>query len=280
MKGKNTFTQSEIIELRKLIKERIKADSSRQKGIRAKMRRIGFYGEDDFGIFDLQPSDFENLIKSGRIIITGQKKVENIQTEKALKNNNRIVKVKNLINENNKTDLTLSIKNDFKLFDPEKHSSNHIPDKPGNYIICLKKNSHLPNIVVDYEMKLYQDLRVIYTGIAGTSLRKRDYKQHFTGNNAGGSTLRKSIGSMFGYAKIARDIDPSNGKTKFNEIDEIKLSKWMKSNLILFFKPNLELNEIECQFIDEFNPPLNLAKNSNSINKEFRKRLSEIRTKK
>jgi hypothetical protein len=33
------------------------------------MRKIVFYGSDDFGIIDLQPDDFENLIKSGRIKI-------------------------------------------------------------------------------------------------------------------------------------------------------------------------------------------------------------------
>lgn len=62
MKEKDTFTESEISELRNLIRERIKADRSRQKEIRAKMRRIGFYGSDDFGIDDLQPADFERLL--------------------------------------------------------------------------------------------------------------------------------------------------------------------------------------------------------------------------
>jgi hypothetical protein len=42
MKGKDTFTSTEISKLRTLIKERIKADSIQQKSIRAKMRKIGF----------------------------------------------------------------------------------------------------------------------------------------------------------------------------------------------------------------------------------------------
>ena len=82
MKGKDIFTQSEIQDLRNLIKQRIYADRSRQKSIRAKMRRIGFYGQDDFGINDLQPTDFEMLLNSGRLRIVGEdqpisKKVEN-----------------------------------------------------------------------------------------------------------------------------------------------------------------------------------------------------------
>lgn len=73
MKGKDTSTSSEIADLRSLIKERVKTDSSRQKGIRAKMRKIGFYGLDDFGKSDLQLADFEKLITSDVIKIIGQK---------------------------------------------------------------------------------------------------------------------------------------------------------------------------------------------------------------
>ncbi len=268
MKGKNTFTLSEISELRSLIKERIKADRSRQKGIRAKMRRIGFYGSDDFGITDMQPSAFERLISSGRIKVLGHGTVQKKESAK-----------QNLKETSNLT-MTLKTFNNFTLFDPNKHTSNDIPDNPGNYIVCLKNGSELPYIEIPYEMKTYQGLNTIYTGIAGKSLRKRDYKQHFIGNNAGSSTLRKSLGSMFGYVKIARDRDPSNGKTKFKESDEIKLSDWMQSNLVLYFKSNLNPNDLEDELISELNPPLNLSKNSNIINQEFRKKLSELRSKK
>jgi hypothetical protein len=205
MKGKDIFTQSEIQDLRNLIKQRIYADRSRQKSIRAKMRRIGFYGQDDFGINDLQPTDFEMLLNSGRLRIVGEdqpisKKVENKADSKRETNE-------------------LSINNYEKLelikFDPESDSESDIPNLPGNYIICLKPNSKLPKSDFDFESSKFNLLEVIYTGIAGKSLRKRDYKQHFTGNNAGSSTLRKSLGSLFGYKKVPRDKDPSNGKTKF-----------------------------------------------------------------
>ncbi len=268
MKGKDTFTKTEISELRNLIKERIKADRSRQKGIRAKMRTIGLYGSDDFGIIDMQPSDFERLINSGRIHVISQKNAQNTElpkqkTEKSADHNSSIKSSK-----------------EFVLFDPEKNDSDHIPDNPGNYIVCLKKGSTLPNIGESCTMKTYNKLNVIYTGIAGKSLRKRDYRQHFTGNNAGSSTLRKSLGSMFGYAKIARDKDPSNGKTKFKETDEIKLSEWMQSNLVLYYKSNFLPDELEIELISELNPPVNLSKNSNIINLKFRERLSELRSKK
>ncbi|MDR1699272.1 MAG: hypothetical protein LBR75_05575 [Prevotellaceae bacterium] len=46
---------------------RNQTESSEQKAIRDKMRAIGFYGGDDWGIYDLQVRDLENLIESGRI---------------------------------------------------------------------------------------------------------------------------------------------------------------------------------------------------------------------
>ncbi len=268
MKGKNTFSQQEITELRNLIRERIKADRARQKSIRARMRRIGFYGSHDFGITDLQPADFEQLIISGKIKVIGQgtfsKKEESKQTVK----------------ENSKPTSNQKQSKEFNLFDPEIHTSNHIPDNPGNYIVCLKKGSVLPDVGISCEMKTYQELNVVYTGIAGKSLRKRDYRQHFTGNNAGRSTLRKSLGSMFGYAKIARDRGSSTGKTKFNESDEKKLSEWMQSNLVLYFKSNLNPHVLEEELINELNPPLNLDKNKHIINHDFRRKISELRRKK
>ena len=106
-----------------------------------------------------------------------------------------------------------------------------------------------------------------------------DYKQHFTGNNAGSSRLRKSLGSLFEYPKIARDKDPNTGNTKFNEIDEKQLSEWMKSNLVLFFLSNMNPYKLEDELIKKFNPPLNLSKNKNTVNLEFRKKLSELRRK-
>ena len=268
MKGKDTFTQSEILELKSLIRERIDAEKSKQKVIRTKMRKIGLYGSDDFGIQDMQPSDFERLIRTGRIKVVGQKPVQKIESSK------QITKESEYIGSN------LKMTNDFTLFDPEKHDSKNIPDNPGNYIICLKMESLLPDIGVPYTMTTYQGLNVIYTGIAGKSLRNRDYKQHFSGNNAGSSTLRKSLGSMFGYVKIPRDRNPNTGKTKFKKTDEIKLSKWMQSNLILYFKGNSKPEIMEQELIGKLNPPLNLSKNSNAVNQEFRNKLSELRSKK
>lgn len=67
MKGKDTFTQKEIAELKRLINLRIKALGNEQINIRNKMREIGFYGRDDWHIYNLQPYHLDNLIKDGLI---------------------------------------------------------------------------------------------------------------------------------------------------------------------------------------------------------------------
>lgn len=69
MKGKNEFTKAEVADLRRLINQRCNADRGEQKKIRDKMRKIGFYGRDDFGITDMSVEKFDNLIASGEIKI-------------------------------------------------------------------------------------------------------------------------------------------------------------------------------------------------------------------
>lgn len=69
MKGKSEFTKKEIEQLRGLIKQRIQVQPSKQKGIRQKMRDIGFYGQDDWGIIDIQLEDLDKLIVERKIKI-------------------------------------------------------------------------------------------------------------------------------------------------------------------------------------------------------------------
>jgi hypothetical protein len=108
-------------------------------------------------------------------------------------------------------------------------------------------------------------------------MRTRDYKQHFKGNNAGRSTLRKSLGVFFGYKRIPKDKNPESGKTKYQEKDEIQLTEWMHENLIMFFLPTGNYEKLEGQIIAILNPPLNLKGNTNLINKEFRTLLHQLR---
>lgn len=72
MKGKDHFTKHEIATLRQLIRIRVELSQqngtkNEQKKVRDRMRSIGFYGGDDWGIFDCLESDLDRLIDSGHI---------------------------------------------------------------------------------------------------------------------------------------------------------------------------------------------------------------------
>ena len=170
----------------------------------------------------------------------------------------------------------------FKLFDPQARTIDKLMDVSGNYFVVLRKGCQLPHIDVipiytqwKYEGELYD---IVYTGI---NLRKRDYAQDFKRNNAGRSTLRKSLGSMMGLTKVPRDKkNPLNGKTKFRDQDEELLSQWMKENLLLLYCANASVEKVmqnEEAYICSYNPPLNLQGNKNEINKAFREKLKELR---
>lgn len=272
MKGKRIFTELEIEILRGLIKQRIKASRTAQKAIRQRMRTIGLYGMDDWGIRDLQISDLEWLIKSGRITV--------LPDEAFTASQEKTITPPTL--ENQITNIDESLINILQrfasnCFDPAMDDEAKLPKTGGNYIICLKKGCKLPAIEVTPTFSIFNGLSVIYTGIAKASLRDRDYKQHFKGNNAGRSTLRKSLGVLFGFRQIARDVDPTTGKTKFRAADEEQLTRWMCRNLLIYFFANENCSSLESRLIYHFNPPLNLNDNYNGQNGAYRVILSSLR---
>lgn len=168
----------------------------------------------------------------------------------------------------------------FKLIDPMTMDSSMLPNVAGNYVFLLRKGSHLPKVDIEPQISEVtldgNTYQAIYTGIASESLRNRDYRNHFVDNDASRSTLRKSIGSLFGYDLILRKEGDLKHK-KFKPADEEKLTEWMMSNLLLAFVENADPEPWEVKLIAELNPPLNLEKNTNMVNKEFRALLSKLR---
>lgn len=276
MKGKNTFTRDEIHELEELIRQRCVADRSQQKRIRAKMRDLGFYGGDDFGVINMTIEKFHQLIENKVIIVTDN----TLDTRKSQKEevSPKMEDMSKCSQTNTQSELPL---HQFKMFDPQKDSETMLPDVPGNFILLLRKDSAIPEIIGTPTFTMItvnnEEYRVLYTGISSDSLRSRDFKNHFHGN-AGRSTLRKSIGSLMGFKKIPRDANnPWNGKTKFNENDEMRLTNWMTKNLLLMYLPTTDYETLEIRLIAALNPPLNIKDNHNATNETFRKRLKTLR---
>jgi hypothetical protein len=172
-----------------------------------------------------------------------------------------------------KGDTMVNLLKEFQKCDPSV-----VPSCAGNYIVCLKENAELPDIGITAYTSLFDNLEVVYIGIS-SNLKDRIYKSHFNGN-AGQSTLRRSIGSLFGYAKIPRD-KIENGHTKFNDSDETKLSEWMKNNMVFYYLANDDSGNNENSLIKYFDPPLNIEKTKkllpNSKNNTYRDKLKNLR---
>ena len=172
----------------------------------------------------------------------------------------------------------------YTPFNPKTDDQSLIADCPGLYAILLRPGSSLPQCEVSYTpckiTYLGQEYELVYVGISTKSLRKRDYQTHFNGNNAGRSTLRKSIGSLMGLKKTYRSEKEKsewNPKIKFVEKDEEKLSEWMEANLLLLFRTDINPGAKEKEMIAILNPPLNLKDNPNIINKPYRDNLTKLR---
>ena len=174
----------------------------------------------------------------------------------------------------------------YKLFDPTNMVKGLPVEAPGNYIFLLR-----PDVVLSTDMIAEQPAfttltydstayRVLYTGVTNDSLYRRVFKIHLTGNNAGRSTLRKSLGCLWGYTFVARDKKPNSTKTKFADMDETSITVWMRKNLLVLFVPNSNFEADEQELIDTFNPPLNLDKNHNTVNLNYRQQLKVLRTRK
>lgn len=149
----------------------------------------------------------------------------------------------------------------FALFDPASGQRAALPAVEGNYVVVLKSGCNIPNVLGNFEYTEVTlngvDYRVLYTGVA-SDLKKRIWTNHLHGNG-GNSTLRKSLGSLFGYQKVPRDKNyQKNKKTKFSPEDENCLTEWMESNLLFAYLANSKRYELEAYLIDNLQPPLNI----------------------
>ena len=143
------------------------------------------------------------------------------------------------------------------------------PDEKAFYIICVRDKSVLPETLRNLEYKTFRGMPVAYVGIT-SSLKGR---RHFNGT-ARNSTLRKSLGNILGLERHIYD----DKKYKFASKDEAVLSSWIETHLLMYYSTEtVELDEIESYLISRFEPPLNLDKNSSTSNRDFRRKLSELR---
>lgn len=163
-------------------------------------------------------------------------------------------------------------------FDPQCDDPEGLPNQTGIYMICIKNKAIITGKMLSAIYQEVDEFPIIYIGISKIQgLRNRDYKNHFNGT-ARNSTLRKSLGSLFGWR--ADRIYYNGGRYRFNTTREQELSNWMSNNLIMtyWFDLNTEIGILETKLINELDPPLNISKNKSLINESFRKDLKKLRS--
>jgi hypothetical protein len=156
-------------------------------------------------------------------------------------------------------------------FNPQCDNPDDLPNQTGIYMICVKNKAILEEIMLGAAYHEVFHLPIIYIGISETQgLKSRDYRNHFHGT-ARNSTLRKSLGSLFGW-KADRIYDNS-GRYRFNLTREQELTRWMRDNLIMLYWLNLntDIGDLETKLINELDPPLNISKNKSTLMRRLEK---------
>lgn len=251
MKGKRTFTSQEIETLKQLIRIRVNSSRNKQKQIRDKMRVIGFYGRDDFGIVDCKVSDLEKLIKQGIIKVVDYKSTNNTCNNFNIEESAK----KGTIIDYTSAEKEL-IEGEFKSVN--SFSEDTVPDKPGIYCIKLQESSFLPSKFGEIRKD-----RIIYIGKATISLKKRLWQQEL--NHKTPATFFRSIGAMLDYLPPKGSLvgKKNNRNYKFSKEDTDAIKKWMKYSLrvnyIILEQSNIE--EFEDSLIRKYMPLVNLDKN-------------------
>lgn len=206
MKGKCTFTQFEIDRLFQLITIRTKASSNKQKLIRKKMRNLGFYGRDDWGITNCTAENLMRLIKEG--LITIKDSAPSQKTPAEIHNvpvKNKCTKVKDIIKIEFNTIENLKAAG-FEGFIPVaqlKEDNTAIPQEAGVYMVVYTGKgipeflSHGtggffkgedPNVpIAELKSNWIENTCVIYIGQTKTTIRKRvkDYLKFGCGQKVG-----------------------------------------------------------------------------------------------
>lgn len=144
-------------------------------------------------------------------------------------------------------------------FIPIKNDFCSLPTSSGFYLICTPQINSLPPLMRNLNFKLIEKDAVIYVGIAGSKngLRNR-IRTHFKGT-ARNSTLRKSLGVLFGYTKVQTESEKGTSKYKFLPYQERELKYWMFKNLTVRYAEAINPEIEEIFLVSHFRPNLNIV---------------------
>lgn len=258
MEGKGIFTASEIEILRLLVKNYHKAnDAVDRKDVRVNFRKIGFYVS-DFGIQNINPQIFEELIKSGKISVFGTSSKFNETTKR------EFVKEVSLNQSNIKESIDHETALINGIFKTAGIIDKIVPPKKGFYCIKLASEAKLP-----IRFQSHLDTRknnILYIGKAeGQTLRKRFLGQELRAEGHG--TFFRSIGAVLGYLPEKGSLLAVKNKNNFTfkPSDKSKIIEWINKNLeVNWIEYNGDFS-IEKVWISKYCPLLNDTHNPKKL---------------
>lgn len=250
---KTTYTAQEIEALKQLIQLRVKADRSKQKHIRDKMRDMGFYGS-EFGIRDCHVSDLERLINCGIIKVVGGKQ-EMQQTPMATASPIDAVKA-----ERKPSSPTFQAGEDAEnslingpFVAVSSLNDGSVPNDSGLYCIKLRKGIALPTRYGDV-----RDDGIIYIGQA-VVLKERLWDNEL--NHEGAATFFRGVGAMLGYLPPRGSLigKKNQNNYRFSPEDTECIRQWMRVSLLVnwIHVEKEELDNVEKQLIKKYCPIFN-----------------------
>jgi hypothetical protein len=269
MKGRSSFTRTEIAQLRALIRDKQTADRGRQKVVRAKMRAIGLYITDFADYSGFSVSDFDDLVSRGLIAVTdegaagkaGSKRRAGAEVAAA----NPWARGRRQRTDASDEELGAVVRSALgKLRRPKPLDSATVSPSPGLYAIYGDRQ-----VWLGLGLAEPPDKRPLYVGKAEDSLVSRDLDTHFGDGRTGSSTVRRSFAALLhdslGLQGIPRNVAKPGYFTNYGlspEHDAL-LTAWMKEHLGLAVWPKpkdcpFALKTIETALLAKLLPPLNL----------------------
>lgn len=138
-----------------------------------------------------------------------------------------------------------------------------LPNESGIYCIKLRESSKELS-----EFGKIREDRIIYIGIASTSLRKRLWEEEL--NHKRPATFFRSIGAMLDYLPPKGSLyGKATRNYKFSPKDTDSIREWMKLSLrVNFIKVETsEIDNYECSLIKKYAPLVNIKNNPNASEK-------------
>jgi hypothetical protein len=267
---RHSFTTMEIGKIKLLLDEVRRSDRSRQKSLRAQLRRMGFYitdyAADQMGFTS---SDVDRLVSRGVIKLLGSSTpTRRTDHDLAPASQQRSADQNAALKDDELSENASQILDALASLSPERavllaQQKANVPARPGLYAI--------------YGDEVWQELglgeapddRPLYVGKAEDSLAARDIKTHFGNGRTGQSTVRRSFAALLAHRLGLRGM-PRNPTTPghysnygLSSEDDQKLTEWMERHLRLavWSKPaglTGSLIAVERAVLARLQPPLNL----------------------